>query len=123
MRNGLGISALVLGLIAVALSWIPLVNYVAVVLGVVGLVLGGIALNQVRQGVSNNPVVSAVGLVLCSLAVVLSFVAFDAFVQDVTNSEPEVFETELDIPTFDVNDVSDCPDIDDPDYAEKIADC
>ena len=38
--SGLAITSLVLGLIGLMLSWIPIINYLAVILGLVGLVLG-----------------------------------------------------------------------------------
>jgi hypothetical protein len=119
-RNGLGTSSLVLGIIGVALSWIPIVNYAAVVLGVLGVALGMIGLNQVRKSASNNPVVAAIGVVLSVLAIVLSVMAFNSLVERIQESEPPEFGP---MPTMDVAPLLDCPDIDDPDYAEKIADC
>ena len=88
--SGLAITSLVLGIVALFLSWIPFVNYIAVILGFVGLVLGVIGIWKSKR------VMSIIGSVLCLLAIILSFVAFGSFVnevdkniQDLENSQPE----------------------------------
>lgn len=65
-RNGLGIAALVVGIVALALAWIPLVGFV----GLVAVVLGIIALSRVRRGLATNRGVSITGVVLGAVAVV-----------------------------------------------------
>lgn len=78
-RNGLGIAALVLGIVALAFSFIPIVNYGSVVMGVVGFVLAIVGLVRVKRGGANNPVVTVIGGLLSVIAVVVSFVVFAAF--------------------------------------------
>ncbi len=75
--GGLAITSLVLGIIGVFLSWIPFINYIAVILGVIGLVLGGIGIFRSKR------VLSIVGVVLSLAAIVISFVAFNDFVNNV----------------------------------------
>jgi hypothetical protein len=87
---GLAITSLVLGIVALFLSWIPFVNYIAVILGVVGLVLGVVGIWKSKR------VMSIIGSAICLLAIIVSFVAFGSFVnevdksiQELENSQPE----------------------------------
>ena len=50
-RSGMAIASLVLGIVAAALSWMPIVNNLAFLVGLVGLVLGIVAIvGCVRKG-------------------------------------------------------------------------
>lgn len=82
--GGLAIAALVLGIIGLLLSWIPIINYLALVLGVVGLVLGVVGIFKSRR------VMSIVGAVLSFLAIVVSIVVFAAFADAVDEAVNEV---------------------------------
>lgn len=81
---GLAIASLVLGIIAVLLSWIPIVNYLAVILGVVGLVLGVIGIFKSRR------TMSIVGAVLSFLAIVVSIIAFASFATSVEDAVDDI---------------------------------
>lgn len=73
---GLAITSLVLGLVGLFLSWIPIINYLAVILGVVGLVFGVIGIVKSSRGLS------IAGSLLSLATIMISFVAFNAFMQD-----------------------------------------
>lgn len=75
----MGVASLILGIVALALCWIPIVGYVAAVLGVIGIILGIIALINVGRNRATNRIVSVLGLITSVAAVVLSFVVFFAF--------------------------------------------
>src|SRR5690606_32783401 len=78
-QNGLGVAALILGIVALALSWIPIVNYLALICGVLGVALAILAFLKVARGTSNNPVVAAIGLALSIVAIVIGFWITGAF--------------------------------------------
>lgn len=69
-RNGLGLAALIVGIVSLLLAIIPGVGLI----GVVAVVLGVIALVRVRRGVATNRGVSITGVVLGGLAVVAAVV-------------------------------------------------
>lgn len=72
-RNAFGVTSLVLGVLAVLLSWIPLVGVVGWPLSILGLVFGGLGLNAARRGHGRKGltvagvVLSLVGLLICIL--------------------------------------------------------
>lgn len=119
-RNGLGTSALVIGIIGLALSWIPIINYIALVLGAIGVVLGLLALVKVRQGGANNPIAATIGLVLSAVAIVASIVAFISFANaveegvDDLNRDLKQYEQEMDRHVEDLQKETDCMYSDDP---------
>lgn len=77
-RNGLGIAALVLGIIGLVTSWFIFGG----LLGLLAIILGFVGLGRVRRGEANNRGVSITGIVLGVLSVVIAVliaVAFGAF--------------------------------------------
>ncbi|GAA1653029.1 DUF4190 domain-containing protein [Georgenia ruanii] len=70
-RNGLGVAALVIGIIAVLLAWVPFVGLLGLVGGVVAIILGAVALSRVGRGEATNRSQSIAGIVLGALAVLL----------------------------------------------------
>ncbi|GAA4284228.1 hypothetical protein GCM10022261_17590 [Brevibacterium daeguense] len=72
-KNGFGIAALVLGLIGLALAFIPFLGlFFSIPLGIVGAILGILGLVRVSKGVANNQVMTVIGLVASALAIILS---------------------------------------------------
>ncbi|MEZ0493357.1 DUF4190 domain-containing protein [Kineococcus sp. TBRC 1896] len=67
-RNGLAIGALVLGIVALLLSWI----FVGVVLAVVGLILGISARKRVKRGQATNGGTATAAIVVNVVALVAS---------------------------------------------------
>ncbi|MDK1473298.1 DUF4190 domain-containing protein [Streptomyces sp. 549] len=70
-RNGLGVAALVLGIIALLTFWTVLGG---IVLGLVALVLGIIGFRRQKQGVATNGTMAIVGAVLGLLGIIASVV-------------------------------------------------
>ena len=86
--SGLAISALVLGIIALLLCWVPIVNNFAAILAVVGLALGIPALVSARRGKRTGSGLAVASVILCVLALVgvLATQAFySSVIDDVTN--------------------------------------
>lgn len=63
-RNGLGLAALVCGIIAVVLSLIPVLNVFTWPLGVLAIVFGAIGWGRVNNGTATNKGQAITGLVL-----------------------------------------------------------
>lgn len=68
-RNGLGLAALIVGIVSLLVALIPVVGILGGLGGVVAVVLGVIALVRVRRGVATNRGASITGVVLGGLAV------------------------------------------------------
>ncbi|WP_461023736.1 DUF4190 domain-containing protein [Thalassiella azotivora] len=86
--QGLAIGALVVGVLALLMCWIPFVNIASILLGLVGLVLGIVALAKVRKGTARGKGMALAGVVTSVLAVVASIavlVVTVLFIQDVSN--------------------------------------
>ena len=77
LKNGLGISSLVLAIIGLLSVWVPVVNIVSIVLGLVAIVIGFIGRGRVKRGTANNSGVAIAGIVLGALAIIVG-VAFIA---------------------------------------------
>lgn len=93
--NGLGVAALVLGIIAILGSWIPILNVFSVLLGFValGLAIGGLVISKK----SNRPKgTSIAGLVLSILTILIFFAVYqgvDEAVKNIDNNTVETVET------------------------------
>ncbi|HEX2144252.1 MAG TPA: hypothetical protein VHG10_07085 [Glycomyces sp.] len=72
VRNGLGTAALVCGIIAIAVSLVPVINWFTWPLGVLAIVFGAIGWNRANKGAATNRTIAITGLVLG----VLSFFTF-----------------------------------------------
>ncbi|MFD7320942.1 DUF4190 domain-containing protein [Streptomyces sp. NPDC059875] len=79
-RNGLGVAALVVGIVGVLFAVVPLFFWLGTILGVLGLVFGIIGHSRVRKGEATNKGMALSGLVLGAIAVVVSIVALIVFV-------------------------------------------
>src|SRR3954471_7986239 len=87
--SGLAIAALVLGIIAVLLCWVPIVNNFAAILAVVGLALGVPALISARRGKRTGSGLAVASVILSVLALVgvLATQAFySSVIDDVANN-------------------------------------
>ena len=67
--NGLGITALVTGILGLVLIWVP---DVGIVLGILATTFGGLALYKALKGTASNKGVAIAGLVLGIITVVLT---------------------------------------------------
>ncbi len=78
-KNGLGIAALVLGIIALLTSFLPIINNMSIIVAFVGAVLGIIGLIKISKA-QGKKVFTIIALCLNVLALVIAFSAQAAFV-------------------------------------------
>lgn len=72
-KNGFGIAALALGIIALIFGFVPFVSlFTAVPLGLLGVVFGVLGLVRAAKRVSTNKVMTIFGLIASSLAILLA---------------------------------------------------
>jgi hypothetical protein len=90
---GLAIASMVLGIIALLLSWIPIINNVAAIIAIVGLGLGIPALVRARRGTHNGTGLAITGLVTSLLAIVLVIVTQLLFVKAIDEVEASINES------------------------------
>lgn len=69
LRNGMGITALVLAIIGLLICWIPFVGLLGLVLGIVAVILGFLGRGRVKRGEANNGGIALAGIVLGVFAV------------------------------------------------------
>jgi uncharacterized membrane protein len=60
-RNGLGTTALVLGVIGVILAWIPFIGFFGFILGVLAIIFGAIGVYRTYHGTATNRIMSSSG--------------------------------------------------------------
>ena len=83
--NGMGIVSLVLGILAIAGSFIPVVNNASIIIGVIGIIFGIIGL------LKNKPKGLAIaGLVISLLAVIISFALQASWGKELDNTSKEL---------------------------------
>ncbi|MGY5032843.1 DUF4190 domain-containing protein [Streptomyces sp. 900116325] len=73
-RNGLGIAALILGIIGAVSGLIPFLFWLAGILGVIALILGLVGRGRVKRGEATNKGATTFGAVLGLIALILSVV-------------------------------------------------
>lgn len=89
-RNGLGVAALILGIIG-ALSGIPmLLFWLAAPLGILALIFGLIGNGRVKKGLATNKGVALTGVILGAIAIILSGVGAYVTVLAVDKAKDEV---------------------------------
>lgn len=72
--NGFGVTALVLGIIAIAGFWIPFVNVVSIILGVLALIFGIVAIVVAPKRAGKGKGTGWTGLILGVLAIATSII-------------------------------------------------
>ncbi|HVM14516.1 MAG TPA: hypothetical protein VM287_09315, partial [Egibacteraceae bacterium] len=72
--NGVAIAALVCGIVALLLSWIPLINLLAVVLGIAAIVTGALGIRRANLPGYGQKGLAVGGLVTGGIAFLLSVV-------------------------------------------------
>ena len=73
-RNGLGTAALVLGILALLVAWIPFIGLLGLLLGIAALTLGIIGRGRVRRGQATNGCAALAGIITGAIAIVLAIV-------------------------------------------------
>lgn len=93
VRNGLGIAALVLGIVGSVSGLLPFLFWLAAVLGVIALILGLVGRSRAKRGEASNKGVATFGAVLGLVSLILSvvgavllFKAVDEVVKDLDKS-------------------------------------
>lgn len=74
-KNGLGITALIVAIIALIFCWLPVVG---TVLAIVGLILGFVARGRVKRGQATNGGMALAAIVISALALIIN-IAVTAF--------------------------------------------
>jgi hypothetical protein len=98
--NGLAIAALICGIIALLLSWIPVINFLAIILGIAAVVTGIMGLRRAGDPGYGQRGLAVGGLVTGGLALVVAVAMLAFFVSifgdaDVRDGLFEEFEREL----------------------------
>ncbi len=70
----MGLTALILGVIAVILSLIPFCNYIGLVPAIIAIVFGVVSLTQKEKNDLNHRAMSITGIVFGTLAIVISVI-------------------------------------------------
>lgn len=70
MKNGLGVSSLVLGILSVLFFWVPIFGLLAYVTAGTGLILGIFGHRRVQHRIASNGGVAMAGIVLCIVGLV-----------------------------------------------------
>ncbi|TCK26996.1 DUF4190 domain-containing protein [Pseudonocardia endophytica] len=78
-RNGLGTTALVLGILAVLFAMIPIIGMIAWPLSILGLIFGIVGVVRLRSGKADNKGVAISGTVLSAIGLILCVVWVAAF--------------------------------------------
>lgn len=94
-NNGLGLAALIVGIVAIVGAFIPFVNYVSGFLALVGLVLGIIALclkNKKKGTATAGTVISGLAMIL---SIVMALVYTAAFASAVSDSIDESLQENI----------------------------
>lgn len=96
--NGLATAGFVLGLLGLLSSWIPFLNIVGIILGVIGVVLAGVGLAKSKKANAGKGLAIA-GLVLGALAVVIAVLINAVFVSAVDTALDETTNTIVEAPS------------------------
>ncbi|MEU8762944.1 DUF4190 domain-containing protein [Streptomyces sp. NPDC048659] len=89
-RNGLGVSALVLGIVGLIFAIIPFLFWLGGILGLLALIFGIVGMSRAGKGLATNKGQAITGLVLGALSIVVSIVwtiAIAMAVNDVVSEE------------------------------------
>jgi len=95
--NGLATAGFVLGLIGLLASWIPVLNVVGMILGVLGVVLAGVGLAKSKRTGAGRGLAIA-GIVLGALAVIFAIIVNVAFVNAVDDAVKATTDTSVKAP-------------------------
>lgn len=75
-RNGLGVAALVCGIVGVVIGLIPLLAVPALALGILAIVFGAVGIRRVGRGEANNRGMAITGLITGLIALALAIYGF-----------------------------------------------
>ena len=92
-KTGFAVTALVLGIVAIVGAWIPILNVVSILIGLVGVVLGAIAIVKALKGTAGGKVMAIVGTSLSALAIIGAIIVNAATVAAVDDALDELDES------------------------------
>lgn len=81
--NGMGTTALILGIVGLVLAFIPIIGFFGFVLGILAIVLGVIGVVRAHKGTATNKMMAYVGTALGVVAFIVSLVVFGSFMNAV----------------------------------------
>lgn len=81
--NGMGTTALILGIVGLVLAIIPIIGFFGFILGILAIVFGAIGVVRAHKGRATNKVMAYVGTALGVVAFVVSLVVFGSFMNTV----------------------------------------
>lgn len=73
-KNGLGTSSFVLGILSTIFGLIPILGFITLAAGALGLALGLGNIGRLRRGAATNKVMTTLGVVFSVLGIVLSII-------------------------------------------------
>ncbi|MFD1505453.1 hypothetical protein FE374_02325 [Georgenia yuyongxinii] len=94
--SGMAIAAFVIGIVALLLAWIPVINVIAIIGGIVAVVLGIISIRKVGRGEAGGKGFAITGIVLAGLAIIGSIlmnVVFGAVLNEVDKTVQRELES------------------------------
>ncbi len=96
-KNGLAQGALIIGIIALVLSFIPILNMFSIPLGITGIILGAIGMGKAKKDpdLAHTKKKGMIGLILSVVAIVV-FIVMWAVMISAAESEWESNMNELD---------------------------
>lgn len=96
-RNGLGLAALILGLIGVLFGLVPLTGFIAVGLGLTGLILGFAGIGRLRRGTASNRKTTGFGMAASVAAIALGIWGMTIFFGAVEELDRDLEELESEL--------------------------
>lgn len=72
-KNGMGTASLVLGILATAFAFLPIIGVVAWPLGILGLIFGIVGLSRVKKGRADNKPIAIAGTICSALGLLICF--------------------------------------------------
>jgi hypothetical protein len=84
--NGIGTAAGVLGIVGAVLMFIPFVDYIAIILGVLAVIFGGVGIGRSKRLGGAGKGMAITGLVLGIISVVISILFIAAIYAAVSSS-------------------------------------
>ncbi len=82
----MAVVALVLGILALLGSWIPFVNIVSLLMGIVGAIVGFMALSRIKKGTASGRGLALGGVITSILAILISVVVVVGAIALIGNS-------------------------------------
>jgi lysylphosphatidylglycerol synthetase-like protein (DUF2156 family) len=120
-KNGLGIAALILGIIGLVSGLIPFFFWFAIAMGVVALVLGLVGRARVKRGVATNRKSALFGVLTGVGAIAIGIWGATIVFGAVNQLDEDLSEISNDVDAY--SECVDALDVNDPNYLTKLEAC